>query len=149
MIEHFKGETSHQQKILEKYPKYLTKYSLMSLQKDDASLRMTFFIQALIFVQTLNQPITVEQKRDIKLNDLERTKLNELEIAINAQIKSFRSGKNIAEIVKLNESDWCKWKDEKAPSFERPQSELIKQKLTAFYGSEDLRKRKLKALNKD
>lgn len=110
---------------------------------------MTFFIQALIFVQTLNQPITIEQKREVKLNELERIKINELEVAINAQIQTFRSGKNIAQIVKLNESDWCKWKDEKAPSFERSQSEFIKNKLSTFYGSEDLRKRKLKALSKD
>jgi hypothetical protein len=73
VIEHFKqsGGSRHS-KIIEHYPKYLTKFSLMSLQKDDASLRMVFCIQVLVLAQTLGQPILVEQKRDIKMTDQEK-----------------------------------------------------------------------------
>ena len=65
-------------KIIEKYPKYLTKFSLMQLQKDDASIRIVFCIQVLVLVQTLCQPILVEQKRDLKITDDEKVRLNEV-----------------------------------------------------------------------
>lgn len=50
----------------------------MSLQKDDASLRMVFCIQVLVLAQTLGQPILVEQKRDIKMTDQEKQLLSEI-----------------------------------------------------------------------
>jgi hypothetical protein len=49
--------------VLQKYPKYLTRYSLLHLQFQDYLFRETFLVQVLIFVQALLQPINQTQKK--------------------------------------------------------------------------------------
>ena len=49
--------------VLQKYPKYLTRYSLLHLQFQDYLFRETFLVQVLIFVQALMQPINQTQKK--------------------------------------------------------------------------------------
>lgn len=110
MIEHFQQSPNQSTSVVEKYPKYLTKYSLMSLQKDDSALKMVFCIQVLILLQTLSQPILIEQKRDIKLTDDDRSRLGILKLAIFKMIDQDRlksSGSNIAKIVMELEPQWC------------------------------------------
>ena len=83
--------TQNESSIIAKYPKYLTKYSLMDLQKSDSALRIVFCIQTLVLASTLAQPVLMEQKRDFKLSDEER--------ALLGQVKE--SGAHIAKIVQL------------------------------------------------
>lgn len=95
----------------------------MSLQKDDASLKMAFYIQILIFIQALIQPILPEQKRDVKLSDTEKQKLEELESSVLSALQNdqpLSSGHHIAKLVLESEPHWCRWKEEKAPGFEKP-----------------------------
>lgn len=49
--------------ILRKYPKYLTRYSLLHLQFQDYLFRETFLVQVLIFTQALLTPVTAIQKK--------------------------------------------------------------------------------------
>ena len=44
-------------RIVEKYPKYLSKFSLIDLQFDDFLFRETFLFQVLIFTRTVMQPV--------------------------------------------------------------------------------------------
>ena len=45
---------------VEKYPKYLSKFSLIGLQFDDYLFRQTFLFQVLIFTKTLEAPVGPE-----------------------------------------------------------------------------------------
>jgi len=74
-----------------------------------------------------------EQKRDIKLSDEERTRLNEVKKLVFNQInysKETSPGFHIAKIVLQLEPLWCQWKEEKAPGFEKPPSQAIRAKIT-------------------
>ena len=65
----------------------------------------------LVFVQTLGQPILVEQKRDFKMTDQERLLLNEIKedtlSLIMADSSQSSVGHNIAKIVMEWEPSWC------------------------------------------
>lgn len=64
--------------ILKKYPKYLTRFSLLHLQFQDYLFRETFLVQILVFIDTLNNPNNNIQKKYFLpgINDDERKNLN-------------------------------------------------------------------------
>ena len=55
-------------RIVEKYPKFLSKFALFALQMDDSLFRETFMVQILVFSQAIKDPITKEQISLIKLS---------------------------------------------------------------------------------
>ena len=74
-------------RIVEKYPKYLSKYSLIGLQFDDFLFRETFLFQILIFTKTLAQPVTQEQKNAFKFSKDEQAKIQEIETQVLQLLK--------------------------------------------------------------
>ena len=66
-----KGIELSNARIVEKYPKFLSKFALFSLQMDDSLFRETFLVQILIFAQSLADPVGMEQKNLIKLTSEE------------------------------------------------------------------------------
>lgn len=63
-------------RIVEKYPKFLSKLALFKLQMDDSVFRETFMVQIMIFTQAIADPVGMEQKNLFKLTK-EETKLAE------------------------------------------------------------------------
>ena len=61
-------------RIVEKYPKFLSKFALFAIQMDDALFRETFIVQVLIFTQAITDPVGYEHKNVIKITP-EDTKL--------------------------------------------------------------------------
>lgn len=59
---------SSNSRIVEKYPKFLSKFALFALQMDDSTFRQTIIVQILIFAQSVTDPVGVEQKSVIKLS---------------------------------------------------------------------------------
>ena len=47
-------------RIVEKYPKFLSKLALFSLQMDDSIFRETFMVQIIIFAQAVADPVGLE-----------------------------------------------------------------------------------------
>ena len=56
-----KGIEHANARIVEKYPKFLSKQALFSLQLDDSVFRETFVTQILIFTKAIVDPIGMEQ----------------------------------------------------------------------------------------
>ena len=56
-----KGIEHANSRIVEKYPKFLSKQALFSLQLDDSVFRETFVTQILIFTKAIVDPIGMEQ----------------------------------------------------------------------------------------
>ena len=67
------------------------------------------------------------------------------------------AGHSIAKIVTEWEPIWCRWKDDKAPGFEKPPSNHVKEKIIThlrkenpnFAETEFTKRRELKARGKD
>ncbi|TNV82285.1 hypothetical protein FGO68_gene5609 [Halteria grandinella] len=130
--------------IFRKYPKYLTRYSLLHLQFQDQLFRETFLVQILIFTQALKNPINVGQKKYFdKITELERRKLEGLEERVYSQLMDSqqatstevtgillgkRKGATADHVKRIldNERFWASWKEGKCTNFERPSSEACK-----------------------
>ena len=99
-------------RIVDKYPKYLSKFSLIGLQFDDFLFRQTFLFQVLVFTQTLGQPIITAQKNVLKLDKGESLRLKEVEektlklIQGEELVGQNSIGKSIVRTLSENESNW-------------------------------------------
>ena len=99
-------------RIVDKYPKYLSKFSLIGLQFDDFLFRLTFLFQVLVFTQTLGKPIITAQKNVVKLDKGESMRLKEVEEQTLKLIQGEEMdgqnsiGKNIVRTLLENELNW-------------------------------------------
>ena len=144
-------------RIVEKYPKFLSKLALFSLQMDDSIFRETFMVQIIIFAQALADPVGLEQrnlfqlsKDEAALADKVRLKAIKLLTQTDQQSSSLSPtslskknkkanmlrkrtfGESLIHIVEKNEPQWASWKKEGCLSFEvRQQNERVCKKLQA------------------
>ena len=65
---------------MEKYPKYLSKFALFSLQMDDSLFREMFTLQILIFSHSIIDPIGLEHKNVRKLSEAEDKLIKQLQV---------------------------------------------------------------------
>ena len=134
--------------IVAKYPKFLSKFALFSLQMDDSLFRQTVALQVLVFLQALGQPVGSEQTKFFKLDKDQRALADEVE-AVALQLlsggsapsskhleshvlrkRSFRE--SVVRIVKGGEPSWVTWKEQRCSSFEkRPLNQKVAQRLKA------------------
>ena len=72
-----------------KYPKHLSKFSLLSLQLNDAVFRCTFLTQIAIFLHTIQNPLTnplLQQIKVFKLSATETEQVKEVESKVMAML---------------------------------------------------------------
>ncbi|CDW71534.1 UNKNOWN [Stylonychia lemnae] len=133
--------------ILLKYPKYLSKHSLLNLQFQDYLFRENFLTQVLIFTQTIANPINLQQKKFFIITEDEKKLVQNIEQRVsqllqdsidqnhnNKQIKGSRilgKRRSMAQCVDSiiqRESNWAKWKENKCTNFEKQPSQILKTK---------------------
>ena len=131
-------------RIVEKYPKFLSKLALFTLQMDDSIFRETFMVQIIIFAQALADPVGMEQrnlfqlsKEEAALADKIRQKAKKLltqqsttsehQSPVSPPGKKHKKanmlrkrsfGESLIHIVDKNEPQWATWKKEGCLTFE-------------------------------
>lgn len=105
-------------KTQSKYPKYLSKFALLGLQLNDMTFRITFLMQILIFLQTLQHPL-VSSKDQVEKFTCREEETEQL-VAMQAQVVSLleQSGEatsvtTLKHVVLNSEPHWLKWKANK------------------------------------
>lgn len=106
-----------------KYPKYLSKYSLLTLQLNDSLFRVTFLTQLLIFLQTLQHPLATnqEQLKLFKLSGDELQQTQQLQQQVLSMLEACSETTNTAclkQAVFESEVSWLKWKASRCPNYE-------------------------------
>ena len=128
-------------RIVEKYPNFLSKLALFSLQMDDSIFRETFMVQIIIFAQALADPVGLEQRNSFQLgkdeaaladkvrnkaiklltqtdqSPLSPTSLSKKNKKAN-MLRKRTFGESLIHIVERNEPQWASWKKDGCLSFE-------------------------------
>lgn len=85
-------------RIVENYPKFLSKFALFSLQMDDSLFRETFMVQILVFTQAIVDPVVTEQKNLFKLSKDETKIVNKVSNQVKKLLCPIQSG-NSSEVT--------------------------------------------------
>jgi THO complex subunit 1 len=123
------------------YPKYLTSMNLFELQLNDSSFRKTILTQFQVVLRSFLKPISMIQKRLFIFKEQDKTKINET----LGKIKTLFDERHNNKITKLfaEEEMWETWKETGCPTYEKPTTEGIVNKLLGKKSSESGKPRSL------
>lgn len=109
------------------YPKYLTKYSILSIQLKDPNFRKSWLTQIILRLSSIKNPLKLDQKKGFEIKEADLERIKTLEKKVTDYIKeipaSLTNGLQLDKQLDFfleREKNWCNWKDNGCQPFDKP-----------------------------
>ena len=108
------------------YPKYLTKYSILSIQLKDPNFRKSWLTQIILRLESIKNPLKLDQKRGFEIKEADLERIKNLEKKVTDYIKeiptSLTNGLHLDKQLDFfieREKNWSTWKDNGCQPFDK------------------------------
>lgn len=108
------------------YPKYLTKYSILSIQLKDPNFRKSWLTQIILRLESIKNPLKLDQKKGFEIKEADLERIKNLEKKVTDYIKeiptSLTNGLHLDKQLDFfleREKNWANWKDGGCQPFDK------------------------------